>query len=175
MSASGERVGGEPRSQGGLAGLLDRTEGGGDYNTLFRYSNRDGGAFAGTKLTDMTLGDVYKFTDPSGDYGQWVKAHNGGVVATPVGKNQFVGSTLRTVAKGMGLPDDTPFNADTQDAMFNYHARNTLAGASTMDGKRAALRGQWVGLKNIPDSELDNAILQFEQSGNTLGARPPIS
>lgn len=162
-------------SRAGLTSLIDRTEGGGDYNTLFKFSNRDGGRFAGTKITDMTLGDVYRFTDPSGDYGQWVAANNGGTVATPVGKFQFVGSTARSVASKMGLPDDTPFNAATQDAMFAQHARDTMASANTMAGKRAALRSQWVGLRNVSDADLDAAINQFGTDSAALGAKPPIS
>ena len=30
-------------------------ESGGDYNALFGYSNRPGGQFEGTRLTDMTV------------------------------------------------------------------------------------------------------------------------
>lgn len=170
VSASGARSTGT-----GLVGLIDKTEGGGDYDTLFKFSNRDGGQFAGTKLTNMTLGDVYRFTDPSGDYGQWVAANNDGTVATPVGKYQFVGSTARAVASKMGLPEDTPFNASTQDAMFAQHARDTIATADTMAGKRAALRRQWVGLRSVSDADLDAAINQFGTNSAALGARPPIS
>lgn len=173
--ARGRSMSSSPAPRGGLIGLIDKTEGGGDYDTLFKFSNRDGGQFAGTKLTGMTLGDVYQFTAPSGDYGRWVAANNGGTVATPVGKYQFVGSTARAVASKMGLPDDTPFNASTQDAMFAQHARDTIASANTMAGKRAALRAQWLGLRHVSDADLDAAINQFGTNSTALGAKPPIS
>lgn len=161
----------EPAGDGTLLSLIDKTEGGGSYDTLFGHSQRDG-PFAGTKVSQMTLGDLSKFSDPSGEYGQWVKGKVGRV-ATPLGRYQFVGTTLRNTAKEMGLPDDTVFNRGTQDAMFKHHAKKTLARAKTPEAKRSLMRGQWEGFKNVSDSELDSAIARFENGGRPIGARRP--
>ena len=52
-------------------------ESGGDYNALYGYSNRPGGQFSGTKVTDMTLDEALNFSNPSGAYGQAVKSQIG--------------------------------------------------------------------------------------------------
>jgi len=155
---------------GGLApllGLIDKTEGGGDYDTLFGFSQREGREFAGVKPSEMTIGELKRFSNPSGRYGQWVKgrlASSGqrARVATPMGRYQFVGKTLAATAKAMGLPDNTVFDERTQDAMFAFKARQRLQGKTSPEGKRAALRAEWEGFKHASDAELDNAIASFE-------------
>lgn len=150
---------------GTLFGLIDRTEGGANYDTLFGHS-QNGGRFDGVKVSEMTLGDLYNFSDPSGDYGQWVKANNpSGKVATPMGRHQIVGTTLRATASAMGLSPDTKFTPQVQDSMANYLARNRLAGLSGMPAKRAALRSEWDGFRHVSDAALDAAIINFENSG----------
>lgn len=154
----------------GLFGLIDATEGGGNYDTLYGHS-QNGGRFNGVKVTDMTLADLYDFSNPSGEYGQWVKANNPkGVVATPMGRHQIVGTTLRATAEAMGLSPETKFTPQVQDSMANYLARNRLAGLSGMPAKRAALRSEWDGFRHVSDEALDAAILNFEAAG--MGTRP---
>lgn len=167
-----------PAGDGTLLSLIDKTEGGGSYDTLFGHSQREGRRFAGVKPSQMTIGQLSQFTDPGGEYGQWVKGElersgQKARVATPIGRYQFVGTTLRNTAKEMGLPDDTVFNQGTQDAMFKYHARKTLARAKTPAAKRSLLRGQWEGFKHVSDAELDAAIARFENVGAPMGARRP--
>lgn len=145
-------------SSGGLFGLLDKHEGGGSYDTLFGHSQNEGGRFAGTKITDMTLDQLADFSSPSGEYGQWVASKNKGVVATPMGRGQIVGSTLRRTAKAMGLPGDTKFTAQVQDSMINRLAMDRLRGVSDPAARRQAIRSEWVGFKSVPDAELDGAI-----------------
>lgn len=155
---------------GGLFGLIDKTEGGGNYDTLFGHS-QNGGRFDGTKVSSMTLAELYDFSNPRGEYGQWVKANNpAGVVATPMGRHQIVGTTLRATAEAMGLSPDTVFTPQVQDSMANYLARNRIAGLSGMPAKRAALRSEWEGFKHVSDAALDAAILNFEANG--MGTRP---
>ncbi len=161
-----------PAGKGTLLSLIDRTEGGADYDTLFGHSQK-GGPFAGTRVSQMTLGDLASFSNPGGKYGQWVKGKVGRV-ATPMGRYQFVGTTMRDVARDMGLPDDTIFNRGTQDAMFQHLARKTLARGKTPSAKRSLLRGQWEGFKNVSDSDLDAAIARFENGGRPMGARRPV-
>lgn len=150
-----------------LQALADRTEGGADYNTLFGFANQKGKAFEGVNISTMTIGDLLKFSAKSGRYGQHVKANNNGVLATPMGRYQFVGTTLGAVAKDMGLSADTVFSPEVQDKMFVFHARQVLAGGNTAAEKRNRLRKTWVGFNNVSDEELDSAIRQI-----TLSTRP---
>lgn len=169
MGAPGPR---RTSSDGTLLGYLDSTEGGGDYRTLFGHA-QNGGRFAGVDITKMSLGDLYKFTDPNGEYGQWVKANNPqGVVATPLGRGQIVGTTLRATAQAMGLPDTTVFSPDVQNQMIARLAQGRLKSADTMAGKIAGLRNEWSGFAGVPDDELSAAISKFEQTGGQLMPRP---
>lgn len=91
-------------------------ESGGDYNALFGYSNREGKQFSNTRLTDMTVDDAIRFSDPSGNYGQWVK-NQIGRVATPMGAYQIVGTTLRAAKDGLGLKGNERMSPALQDAL----------------------------------------------------------
>lgn len=94
-------------------------ESGGDYNALFGYANRPGGQFSNVQVSDMSVNDVMRFTDPSGPYAQTVKGQIGRV-ATPVGAYQIVGKTLRGAVKALGLTGDERFDRATQDALGQY-------------------------------------------------------
>lgn len=169
FAPDGEFSAGSPvpiEGAGGLVGLIDKTEGGGDYRTLFGHSQKDGGRFSGVDVTQMTIGDVLNFASPSGEYGQWVKGKVGRV-ATPMGRFQIVGSTLRGAVKAMGLSLSTPFNAATQVAIFGHLAGKRLASASTLPGKMAALRQEWEGFRHVPDAQLAAAIKEAESGGGT--------
>lgn len=143
-----------------LFALIDQTEGAGDYATLFGHSQRDGGRFAGTDVSRMSIREALDFASPRGDYGRWVRRQVGRV-ATPMGRHQIVGSTLRSAAAEMGLPLDTPFDAATQDAIATHLARRRLAAADTPAERRAALRAEWEGFRNVDDAALDAAIAEF--------------
>lgn len=153
-------------------GLIDRTEGGGNYSTLFGHSQAEGKPFAGTDVSKMTLGQLYDFSDPGGEYGQWVKG-NVGRVSTPMGRYQIVGTTLRHVADQMGLSPDTMFTPQLQDAIADHLARQRLARARTPEEKRRQLRLEWEGFRKVEDEELDRAIAEFEAAGGMFGARQP--
>lgn len=90
-------------------------ESGGDYDALFKYSNRAGGPFAGHNVTGMTVDEAIAFADPSGPYAQWVKANNGGTLATPMGGFQVVGSTLKQAKQWAGLTGNERMTPDIQD------------------------------------------------------------
>jgi len=155
-----------------LLGLIDAHEGGGNYDTLFGHSQQDGGPFSGVSVSNMTLQEIYEFSDPSGRYGQWVGRNNpaGATVATPMGRYQIVGSTLRQAAREMGLPPDTVFSPEVQDQIAAHLAEKRLQSASTMEGKRAALRNEWAGFRNVSDADLDAAIRQYEGGENAFAA-----
>lgn len=148
----------------GLLGLLRQHEGAGNPSTLFGHSQRSGGPFAGVDVSKMTIGQLRDFSRPDGAYGQWVKGQVGRV-ATPMGFGQIVGTTMRNTADALGLPDETVFDGATQSRMVNHLASQRLGSATTPQGKRAAIRAEWEGLKNVSDAELDRAIADFEQSG----------
>ncbi|KQZ25852.1 hypothetical protein ASD50_20735 [Mesorhizobium sp. Root552] len=147
----------------------DRTEGGGDYDTLFGHSQREGKAFAGTRVSGMSIKDALAFADPNGPYAQSVKGQIGRV-ATPMGRHQIVGKTLRNAVDEMGLDLNMPFNKDTQDAIASHLAKNRLAGQSTMEGKVAALRSEWEGFKNVPYSEMVQIVNDFQNGGSASPA-----
>lgn len=142
----------------GFKDLIDKVEGGGDYDTLFSFSNRDGGAFAGVKVSEMTIGELKDFAN--GEYGAWSREKLG-YKATPMGRYQFVGSTLGSVAKEMGLPDDTVFDRQTQDAMFDYWVKKTMSRGESVDEKVDLLRGQWEGFKHVPRSTLAELVVKY--------------
>lgn len=151
--------GGDTLSSTRLVQLIDKTEGGADYDTLFKFSNREGGAFAGTSVSQMTLGELSDFSQ--GEYADWSKGQLG-YVATPMGRYQIVGSTLRQTMKEMGLPRNMRFTPQVQDAMFHHLAKKALSGKDSPAAKREALRGVWEGFKSVSNQELDRAIAEFE-------------
>lgn len=148
------------------AALLDRFEGGGDYNALFGFANREGGPFAGVKVSEKTIGELKSFAD--GEYADYSR-NQLGYKATPMGRYQFVGTTLASVAQRMGLSDDTVFTPEVQDQMFVFHAKEVMDGKSPV-GKRAALRGTWEGLQNASDAELDQMISEIEGGTASFGS-----
>lgn len=150
-----------PAGAEGIFNLLDRYEGGGDYRTLFSHANRDGGRFGDVDVTGMTIRDVLDFSNPSGEYGQWVKGEIGRV-ATPMGRHQIVGTTLRNNYEKAGLTLDTPFDQNAQDTMFRYLADQRLSSADSMAGKLAAFRQEWDGFRHVPDDQLAAAIRAYE-------------
>lgn len=156
-----------------LLDLVDATEGAGNYSTLFGHSQRDGGQFAGVDVSSMTLDQLKDFTNPSGPYGQWVKRANPkGVVATPLGRFQIVGTTLRGAAQELNLPGDTRFDQNTQHQLFQHLAGRRLAGARTPEAARAAMRAEWDGFSNIPDHVLDRAIANYRMPQQQVAAAP---
>lgn len=140
---------------------LDKTEGGGNYDTLYGNAQRNGRAFSGTNVSKMPIKDVLAFSDPNGPYAQSVKSQIGRV-ATPMGRHQIVGTTLRNAVDQMGLDPSTPFDRNTQDAVAVHLARNRISSADTMQGKIAGLRSEWAGFRNLPDSELAKIIADFD-------------
>jgi len=138
-------------------GILDKVEGGGEYDTLFGFSQKGGRAFGGVDVSSMTIDELAEFAKPSGEYGQWVKGQVGRV-ATPMGRYQFVGTTLQEKAKEMGISGDTVFSPEVQDAMFKHYLEQTLSRSNTISGKLSALRGAWEGFKNVDDDTLISLI-----------------
>ena len=148
-----------------LVGLIDSHEGGGDYNTLYGHVNRRG-PFAGVNVSNMSVGEVLQFSSRSGPYGAYQQQQ--GIAAAPVGRFQIINSTLRNAVQELGLDPSTPFNADTQNRIFNHLADKRLARGETMPEKMAQMRQEWDGFRNVSDSALSAAIAAYE--GGDRGA-----
>lgn len=145
---------------------IDRTESGGgadQYDTLFGHRNRQNGV----RVSEMTIGQAGEFASPSGQYGQSVNAEIGRV-ATPMGKFQIVGSTLRGLQEDLALPDDVPFSPAVQEQLGLYLAQQRVLGPRTRESQRAGLRAEWEGFKNVSDAELDVMI-------DEIRSMPPVS
>lgn len=176
QDASGNQTTGGNMLPTGFRNALDRTEGGGNYDTLFGNAQRNG-PFAGTSVSNMTIGQAIDFANPSGAYGQHVKEElrrsgQKARVATPMGRHQIVGSTLAAAAREMGLDPNTPFNEQTQDAVALHIAKKAISGPRTMTGKIEALRGQWEGFKNLPDSQVASIVQEIEGTPAGTAANP---
>ncbi|WP_259666207.1 hypothetical protein [Rhizobium lentis] len=158
---------------------VDRTEGAGDYDTLFGHAQKDG-PFAGTSVSSMPIRDVIAFTDPSGPYAQYVKGKVGHV-ATPVGKYQTVGTTIRGAVEALGLDPNAPYDRATQDRVASYLARQRIASADTLSGKIQALRAEWQGFKNVPDAEMAQIVADLESgavsspAGTQVASAGPVA
>ena len=118
-------------------------ESGGDYNALFGYQNRPGGRFANVKLTEMTVDEALAFSNPRGEYGQWVDGQIGRI-ATPMGAYQIVGRTLRAAKKGLGLNGDEVMTEALQDQLgiWIYRAQGTKAWEGYRGPRSAPVRFQ---------------------------------
>ncbi|MDV4183261.1 lytic murein transglycosylase [Rhizobium brockwellii] len=168
-------------SSGGLPGsflaAVDRTEGADGYDTLYGNAQKNG-PFAGTDVTRMPIRDVIAFTDPSGPYAQSVKDQIGRV-ATPIGRYQVVGTTLRNAVGALGLDPNAPFDKNAQDAVGAYLARQRIASADSLPGQIAALRQEWHGFKNVPDEQLAQVVADLRSGNGSVSAAgipsaPPI-
>ncbi len=138
------------------------------YDTLFGNYETGNTPFRGTKVSSMTLGQLFDFSQPSNQYGQYVKtrlpetteAYKKGQTSTPMGKYQIVGTTLRNVADQMGLPEDTVFNKETQDKMFLFLAKDAITRGKTSTQQRQNLRKVWEGFKHVDNATLDKLIAE---------------
>lgn len=153
-----------------LVGLVDRTEGGGRYDTLFGHSQRAGGAFEGIDVSQMSLDQLSQLDQ---EYGPWVKNQLGksgqeARIATPMGRFQIVGDTRRQVAQEMGLPGNTVFTPEVQNAMFEHLVDKRISGPRSMAGKIQGLRQEWEGFKSVPDNVLAQAINAYEKGDRSV-------
>ena len=149
-------------------------ESGGDYNALFGYSNREGGRYGGTRLTDMTVNQALDFSQPSGDYGQWVKGQVGHV-ATPMGAYQVVGTTLRAAQNGLGLTGNERMDEGLQDRIGEWIYQNQGPGA--WEGWRGNTPAR-ASTRNAPDTpqavgrDTRSALGLLQNEGNPMAQQP---
>jgi hypothetical protein len=138
-----------PRNDKPMMDRVVQGESAGDINALLI------GEFDGKKtffktnkpVSQMTKRELLKLTEANGDYFNWSKefmppstqAFKEGKASTPVGKYQFIGSTLRGfegeggLFEQLGITDDTVFDEKTQDKLFIGYAKQRLAYARSKD------------------------------------------
>ena len=126
------------------------TKGEEGYNTILGHQQKEGKRFSGVNIANMTLGDLKEFTSAGSPYAQYSKEAVGRM-ATPLGKYQIVGTTLRKLQEKMGLSDDEVFTPELQDQMFVELLKGRgydkyLAGKLTKNEFVKNLQGEWEGL-----------------------------
>ena len=75
------------------------------------------------------------------------------------GAYQIIPKTMKMVVQLTGIPLDAVFDKATQDrlAMALYHNRVRIHGTNA-DALMSGLRSEWIGLQNVPDIQLKEAI-----------------
>ena len=159
------------------------TESGGDYDALFGYANRAGGQFAGVKPSQMTIGEVLNFNNPSGAYGQSVK-NQLGYTSTPVGGYQIVNTTLNNMVNRMGLDPNQKFDPAMQERIareiFKVQGKNAWEGLHNMSAptmeqynnsrQRGGGSNMVYPMKNIDDEQQQQK--GFMGRNSTTGLNP---
>ena len=138
------------------------------YDTLYGNFETKDTPFKGFSVSNQTVGQLIDFSQPSGEYGKYVRprlskataAYKKGLTSTPMGKYQIVGGTLRDLVNRMNLPKDTVFNKATQDEMFLFLAKENIAKGKTTAQKRNNLRSIWEGFKKVDNNTLDALIAE---------------
>ena len=141
---------------------ISSTESGGapdQYDTLYGHRNRQNGV----RVSEMTIGEAGRFAAVNGEYGQAVKGAIGRV-ATPMGKFQIVGTTLRKMQSDLGLPDNLPFSPAVQEQMGMYLAQQRVNGPRSIENMRKGLRNEWEGFKKLSNKELDDIIAEVRNA-----------
>ena len=115
------------------------------------------------------MDEVLDFVKLDGPYAEWSKTQSDtNLKHTPVGKYQFIGSTLRDIKdrKGfdqLGITGDTQFTVDVQDKLFVWYLKDTITslGPNATNAKiRKKIRKRWEGAteENVSAAQLDEVI-----------------
>jgi len=130
---------------------IGETGGTGDYDTLLGFSQKEGKSFSGTKITEQTVDELLEFSSPKGDYGKFSKKEVGRV-ATPMGRYQIVGKTLRSLKSKLGLTGKEKFTPELQDRLFSELLRGRgyddyIRGDLSKEAFIKNLQKEWEGLE----------------------------
>jgi len=146
--------------------MTAKESGSGGYDSLYDQSQKE--TFKGIVPTEMTIGEVLAFQKKrgKGSYASFVKANNpSGKLSTPVGKFQYVGSTLQDEVDKNGYDLNSKFDAAMQSKIFYNHANRIIKNLKTQDGKRSKMRSTWEGFKSkkaVSDKEIDSLISEIQ-------------
>ena len=130
---------------GGLLDAIGEAEGA-NYNTLYGYAEREGGDFAGTDITKMTIGDVMRLQR------QMVSANG---VSSAVGKYQFIQDTLKEAVAAVGLSPGDIFSPENQDklALWLLRQRTDFNDWVTGQADPAKFQNQLAGIwASVPNT-----------------------
>lgn len=138
------------------------------YDTMFGEAHRRDTPFKGTKITNLTMDEVFDLVAAGGEWNQYNKT-NHDENTTAIGKYQMVGATLRDlkdrgVLKKLGITGDTKFNKETQDAIAMHLAERRVKPDYSMAEARAQLKNEWAGFKKLSNTELDTIINEIRGS-----------
>lgn len=170
--------GGEQRPN--IQGIADAisigegTQGEGGYKVILGNAQKR----LGVDVTTMSIDGLLRFSRPGGAFANFSKTvTEDGRVATPMGKYQIVGTTLRSLKKEMGLTGNEIFDKQMQDRMF-LHLLNRRglqkfqAGEITQARFMENLSKEWAGIKNSQRSrDAVTAIVSDLTAGG--GFTPP--
>tara|TARA_R110000824_G_scaffold220562_1_gene407710 strand:+ start:2171 stop:3031 length:861 start_codon:yes stop_codon:yes gene_type:complete len=162
---------GEKKQRGFVGPVVERLmttkeSGSGGYDALYDQSQKS--TFKDFKPTEMTVGEVLAFQKKrgAGSYASFVKANNpSGKLSTPVGKFQYVGSTLQDEVDKNDYDLNAKFDAGMQSKIFYNHANRIIKNLKTQEGKRSKMRATWEGFKSkkaVSDKELDALIAEIQ-------------
>ena len=146
-----------------------------NYDTIFGNAEKRRGPFKGTKISDMTMNEVFEFVKAGGKFNEYNKKRYG-ENTTAVGKYQTVGATLRDldkrgILKELGITGNTKFDATTQDRIAAHLAINRLLNRASFskESAREEMRKEWAGFKKLSDKELDEIIKEIgDEIGKTF-------
>lgn len=139
-----------------IGAAIDIGEAGGDYGALLGFTNRPGRKFDDIDVSSMTVNELLDFSSPDGAYGTYSKKQVGRV-ATPMGRYQIVGKTLRKLKNELGLTGDEVFDASLQDRMFLQLLKGRgytqyKNGELSKEQFLSNLKNEWEGLKKSRES-----------------------
>ena len=163
-AGGGGAIGGSKLSQ-----LIGGAESyGGNYGAFNRGGSNNGHTAHGSgidpSLANMTIAEIQRRQlAPGVPAGQQLHA---------VGKYQIIGSTMRSLMQGnygpTGVSASDRFTPDVQEKLGSALARNRVQGRSVEQGMQG-LRQEWIGLQNVSDAKLREAVIELQRTGNLQG------
>lgn len=133
------------------------------YDTMFGNAQIKDTPFKGTKVTSMTMDEIFDLVELEGEWHQYNLDRDNKKDTTAIGKYQMVGATLRDLRDNghlerLGITGDTLFNQQTQDAIAMHLAERRVKPNYSMAKARKELRNEWAGFKKLTDAELNTII-----------------
>ena len=128
----------ESEAYGGYDAMNTGGSGWGTSNTA--YGSANSGDVFDRPLSQMTLGEVMELQRTERVFA--------------AGRYQFIPDTLAQTAQELGLTPDTPFNAETQDALAIGRLRWRLGVDNSLNG----LQTEWQGLFHMPPGEAQRLL-----------------
>lgn len=138
------------------------------YDYMFNGAHLKDTPFKGTKVTEMTMGEIFDLMELGGDWHNYnLNTHDQDTTA--IGKYQMVGLTLRDlrdrgILKDLGITDDTMFDKSTQDSIAMHLAERRVKPTYSIDKAVAELRNEWEGFKKLPKSRVVRIVNEIRGS-----------